>query len=120
MLLGALLLSALSACVAPPAPPVRDPRVQLTPDLGLLADPVVMAPGPGVRGQVRLVNPSSTDRSVIQTTEWASATGMPVRSILSSPRRLTVPRFGDAVIEVIAPNPQAIRFQVRVEPDYAN
>lgn len=112
---------AVVGCAPPPLPsPPSDPRVVLTPDLGLLADPVVIAPGLVVRAQVRLVNPTKIDRPVVAITDWATASGMPVRTLLSAPRRFIVPRFGNAMVEVLAPSPQAVQFRIRVEPDYSN
>lgn len=91
----------------------------LAPDAGVFADPAVVLAGPLLRASVRLVNPSSTDRAVLQTTDWVNASGLPVRTLLSAPQRLTVPRFGDATISVIAPNAAASQFRVRVEPDHS-
>lgn len=111
----ALLGVVLTTACTPPPP--GDPRVYLTPDAGIYADPPIVAAGPPLRASVRLVNPGSSDRPVLQSTDWANADGMPVRSLLSLPQRLTVPRYGDATIELIAPNPAALQFRVRVEPD---
>lgn len=117
------VLALVAGCAAPPPPPPpppSDPRVFLTPDVGVFADPPIVAYGPQLRASVRLVNPYAADRPVIQTTEWANASGMPVRSLLSTPQRLTVPRFGDATIQIIAPNPAAVQFRIRVEPDFSS
>ena len=89
----------------------------LTPDAGVLAEPPTVVAGPLLRASVRLVNPTGADRPVIGTTDWATASGMPVRSLLSAPQRLTVPRFGDATIQAIAPTQAAVLFHIRVEPD---
>ncbi|MBC7800004.1 MAG: hypothetical protein H7Z10_05235 [Gemmatimonadaceae bacterium] len=116
--LAAAIMMLVAGCTPPPPPaPPGDPRVFLTPDAGVFADPPIVAFGPELRGSVRLVNPGPNDRPVIQTTEWANASGMPVRSLLSTPQRLTVPRFGDATIQVIAPSRAAVQFRIRVEPD---
>ena len=85
----------------------------------MFAEAPTVVPGPLLRAAVRLVNPSGMDRPVVQTTDWVNAAGMPVRSLLSTPQRLTVPRYGDATIQVIAPNPAALQFRIRVEPDVA-
>lgn len=85
----------------------------------MFADAPIVGPGPSLRAAVRLVNPSGVDRPVIETTDWVTAAGMPVRSLLSAPQRLTVPRYGDATIQVIAPNPAAVQFRIRVEPDFS-
>lgn len=112
-----------AGCAAPPSPaplPPTDPRVFLTPDAGVLADPPLVVPGTLMRATVRLVNPSPSDRPIIETTDWVNAAGLPIRTLLSAPQRLTVPRFGDSTVEVIAPNASAVQFRVRVEPDYSN
>ena len=112
-------------CAAPPPPP-GDPRVQLTPDAGVSADSPVMGVGPLlggaeqlVRVSIRLVNPGPVDRPVLQTTDWTDIDEMPVRTLMSAPQRLTVPRFGDATIQVIAPNPKAVNFHTRIEADFS-
>lgn len=117
IVLTGLTLTGLALTSACTPPPLGDPRVYLTPDAGVFADPLIVVPGPPLRASVRLVNPGSSDRPVIQSTDWANADGMPVHSLLSAPQRLTVPRYGDATIELIAPNPAALQFRVRVEPD---
>jgi uncharacterized protein YcfL len=89
----------------------------LTPDAAVLADPPVVTEEPPLRAAIRLVNPTTADRPVLQTTDWFNAEGMSVRTLLSSPQRLTVPRHGDATIRLIAPNPTAVQFRTRVEPD---
>lgn len=105
----------VAGCAAPMAP--SDPRVFLTPDAAVSADPPIVTNGPLLRASIRLVNPTAVDRPVVQTTDWLNAAGMPLRSLASAPQRLTVPRFGDATIQLIAPNPAAIQFRTRVEPD---
>jgi uncharacterized protein YcfL len=113
----AVAVAAFAAgCAA--SPPPGDPYVYLTPDAGVSAEPTVFAAeAPLRRASIRLVNPTGVDRPVIQTTEWNDAAGLPVPTLLSAPQRLTVPRFGDATIHLIAPNPTAVQFRVRVESD---
>jgi hypothetical protein len=112
----AVAAAALTAgCAAPP--PAADPYVYLTPDAGVSAKPTIVAPEAPLRASIRLVNPTGADRPVLQTTEWNNAAGSPVPTLLSAQQRLTVPRFGDATIQLIAPNATAIQFHVRVEPD---
>ena len=79
---------------ATPAPPPGDPHVYLTPDAGVSADPPIIVAGPLLRASIRLVNTSPADRPVVQTTDWTTDIGMPVRTLLSAPIRLTVPRYG--------------------------
>jgi uncharacterized protein YcfL len=104
-------------CMAQPVP--TDPRVFLTPDAGVLAEPPVVVAAPMLRVSVRLVNPTGADRPVLQTVDWTNAEGLPVRSLMSRPQRLTVPRYGDATISFIAPTPAATQFRIRVEPDHS-
>lgn len=106
-----------SACAAPTPAPPRDLRVMLTPDAGVYADAPHVVPGTLLEASLRLVNPSPQDRPVVQTTDWIDAAGLIIQTLLSTPQRLTVPRYGDAVIRVIAPTPAAVQFRIRVEPD---
>ena len=115
--LPAVAAAALVAGCAPPPPQPADPYVYLTPDAGVYAEPTIMAAEAPLRASIRLLNPTGVDRPVLQTTEWNDAAGLPVPTLLSAPQRLTVPRFGDATIRLIAPNPAAVQFRVRVEPD---
>jgi hypothetical protein len=105
MLAGAVIV----AGCATPAPPPGDPRD---------VPPIIVA-GPLLRVSIRLVNPSPADRPVLQTTDWTDVNKLPVRTLMSAPQRLTVPRFGDATIQVIAPNPRAVNFNTRIEPDFS-
>jgi hypothetical protein len=105
-----------TGCVAPVAPP-SDPRVFLSPEAAVPADPPVVLPGPPLRASIRPVNPSNADRPVLQTTDWVNAAGILLRTLLSTPQRLTVPGYGDATILLIAPSPLAVQFHTRVEPD---
>ncbi len=114
-LLAAVCVALAAGCTS--IPPPADPYVQVTPDAGVVAEPALVAPETPLRASIRLVNRSAVDRPVLQTTDWNDAGGLPVRSLLSAPQRLTVPRFGDATILLIAPNPAAVQFRVRVEPD---
>lgn len=91
--------------------------MSVTPDAGVYAEGPVVVPGPSLRAAVRLVNPGPADRPVLHTTDWIGASGLPVRTSMSRPQRLVVPRFGDATIAVTAPTPAAVQFRVRVEPD---
>ena len=90
---GALLVA---GCAAPLPPPPGDPRVQLTPDAGVSADPPVIGVGPSLRlrASIRLVNSSPADRPVLQTTDWTDIDGLAVRTLMSAPQRLTVPVSG--------------------------
>jgi uncharacterized protein YcfL len=114
-LLAAACAASIAGCAA--SPPPADPNVTLTPDAGLIAEPTIVVAEAPMRASIRLVNTSGVDRPVLQTTDWNDAAGLPVRSLLSAPQRLTVPRFGDATILLIAPNPAAVQFRLRVEPD---
>jgi uncharacterized protein DUF1425 len=115
----ALAVAVLVANCAAPPPPPGDPRVQLTPDAGVSADSPRIVSGPLLRASIRLVNSSPADRPVLQTTDWTDVNKLPVRTLMSAPQRLTVPRFGDATIQVIAPNPKAVNFHTRIEPDFS-
>lgn len=113
----------LAACAPvpppPPAPPT-DPRVYILPDLPITADPPIVSTQAGMlRVTVRLVNRTPEDIPVVAITDWADAQGRPIRSTVSAPRRLTVPRFGDAVVDSVAPRATATAFRVRVEFDPA-
>lgn len=117
-LFGVLAVAALvTACTPPPL--LGDPRVVLTPDANVLADAPIVVEGALLSVSVRLVNPSNRDRPVIETTDWKDAAGQPIRTLLSAPQRLTVPRYGDAEILAVAPTPNAVQFRIRVEPDYS-
>lgn len=113
----------LTACAPvppPPAPPPTDPRVFILPDVPITADaPAVSTQAGLLRVTVRLVNRTPVDIPVVATTDWADAQGRPIRSTVSAPRRLTVPRFGDAVVDSVAPRATAAAFRVRVEFDPA-
>jgi len=103
----------------PPLPP-PDTRVYVTPDAGVYADPAILRPGYPIQGSVRLINPTSTDLAIKQTTDWFDASGLHITTVLSAPERMVVPRLGDAYIKLVAPTPNAVQFQVRVEPDLIN
>ena len=97
---------------------VVDPRVEITPNTGVSLDRIqVNAIGP-VRGNIRLINSTSTDLPIKQTTTWFNSIGQMINTLLSRPEKMIVPRFGDAYVELIAPTPDAVMFQVRVEADY--
>jgi hypothetical protein len=97
---------------------VVDPRVEITPNTGVILDRIqVNAIGP-VRGNIRLINSTSTDVPIKQTTTWFNSIGQVINTLLSRPEKMIVPRFGDAYVELIAPTPDALMFQVRVEADY--
>jgi hypothetical protein len=61
---------------------------------------------------------TASDLPVKQTTMWFNSIGQIINTLLSRPERMIVPRFGDAYVELIAPTPDALMFQVRVEADY--
>ena len=97
---------------------VVDPRVEITPNTGVILDRIqVNAIGP-VRGNIRLINSTSTDLPIKQTTTWFNSIGQMINTLLSRPEKMIVPRFGDAYVELIAPTPDALMFRVRVEADY--
>ena len=118
---GFALAAGLAAC-APPAPPRAvslDPRVAITPDAAVFADAPIMGMQSSLLSvSVRLSNPRGADVPVLQTMDWIDAAGVPIRSVMSAPRRMTVPRFGDATVQGIAPSPAARDFRLRVEPDF--
>ncbi len=123
-LLVALAATAvLWACAPPPAaslPPraSADPRVTVTDGSGVFAGPpLVTREGGLLRLSVRLENPWPMDARIVQTTDWFEASGHPIRSLLSAPQVLTVAAHGDAVVERIAPRPEAVDFRMHVEPD---
>ena len=95
-----------------------DPRVQIAPNTNVILDRIqVNAIGP-VRGNIRLINMTATDLPIKQTTMWFNSIGQNINTLLSRPEKMVVPRFGDAYVELIAPTPDAVMFQVRVEADY--
>jgi len=97
---------------------VVDPRVEITPNTGVILDRIqVNAIGP-VRGNIRLINTTDTDLPIKQTTTWFNAIGQNINTLLSRPEKMIVPRFGDAYVELISTTPDALMFQVRVEADY--
>jgi len=97
---------------------VVDPRVEITPNTGVILDRIqVNAIGP-VRGNIRLLNTTGTDLPIKQTTTWFNSIGQYINTLLSRPEKMIVPRFGDAYVELIAPTPDAVMFQVRVEADF--
>jgi hypothetical protein len=116
--LTAVLALGLYACAAPP--PAIDPRVAITPDLPIVAEaPNVTTSAGLMRVTLRLVNSTPQDLPVLAITDWTDREGQPISTIMSAPIRLTVPRFGDAVVDRIAPRDSAVIFHIRVEPDRA-
>jgi uncharacterized protein YcfL len=121
MITGAVL-ALVSACAPqeppPPAAPL-DLRVRMAPDVLLASgSPVVVPQADGLqRVSLVLANPFAQDRPVMQRIEWFDVEGQPVSSNLSSPRRMTVPRFGEAVVTGIAPQPRAVSFRIVIERD---
>jgi hypothetical protein len=113
------LLVLCSGCGTAPTV-VVDPRVEITPNTGVILDRIqVNAIGP-VRGNIRLINTTGTDLPIKQTTTWFNSIGQNINTLLSRPEKMIVPRFGDAYVELIAPTPDAMMFQVRVEADYTD
>ena len=111
------LVVLLSGCGTAPTVAV-DPRVQIAPNTNVILDRIqVNAIGP-VRGNVRLINTMDADLPIKQTTTWFNSIGQNINTLLSRPEKMIVPRFGDAYVELIAPTPDAVMFQVRVEADY--
>lgn len=108
----------VAACATAPIA-LGDPRIEITPDARVFADPPIVIGGSLLRVSVRIANPSSTDRPVMETTDWQNLAGQPIRSLMSAPQRLTIPRYGDASISKIAPNPDAVQFHIRIEPDFS-
>jgi uncharacterized protein YcfL len=92
--------------------------VTVTDGSGVVAGPpLVTREGGLLRLSVRLENPWPTDARIILTTNWSEASGQPIRSLLSAPRTLTVAAHADAIVERIAPRPEAVDFRMHVEPD---
>jgi hypothetical protein len=111
---------AVMSCTAPPPPerPAGDPRVFITPDLPLAAAaPIVSRGVSGLEVSLRLLNPTPVDFAVLATTDWIDAAGRPVDTVISRPRRITVPRFGDATVQSTAPKESVSDFRIRIEPD---
>jgi hypothetical protein len=71
-----------------------------------------------VRGNIRLINTTSTDLPIKQTTTWFNSVGQNINTLLSKPEKMVVPRFGDAYVDLIAPTPDAVMFKVFVDADY--
>jgi uncharacterized protein YcfL len=119
---GGMLALALAACAAPPAPPASvDPRVVIVPGLPITTGaPLVTKQSGMLRVTATLANGTPQDIPVLATTDWIDPQGRSIASVVSRPRRLTVPRFGDAVLDSIAPRASATGFRIRVELDPAN
>ncbi len=116
-----LLPLALATCAAPQSPPLADPRIFLVPGLPISADAAGVSVENGLmRVAVRLSNRTDRDVPVLVMTEWTDREARPMRSVTSRPRRLTVPRFGDAAIDSLAPGSNAADWRMSVEPDTAN
>ena len=105
-------------CAVPPPP--ADPRLVITPDLPLVADaPSVTTSAGMMRVTLRLVNGTPQDLPVLTTTDWLDEQGRPISSLMSAPMRMTVPRYGDAVMDRLAPRIPVSGFHIRIEPDWA-
>jgi hypothetical protein len=115
------LAVALFACAAPPPPPPADPRVFLSPGLPLIADaPNVSSENGLLRVVLHISNGTDRDVPVLVTTEWVDGASRPLRSVMSAPRRVTVPRFRDVTVDSLALAANAAGFRVSVEPDPTN
>lgn len=116
-----LLSVALAGCTMPPAPfGSRDPRVVIAPDAKLVAGPPIVTRGDsGLEVSLELENPTPSDMAVLVTTDWFDAAGRPVETVMSLPRRVTVPRFADSFVRGIAPTTSVSGFRIHVEPDPA-
>lgn len=121
--LRALALAlALSACSPPPPPPpppqAVDPRVSVAPGMPLaVGNPQVSTQNGLMRTTLALRNVTDRDLPILVTTDWLDAQGRPMPTVMSLPQRMTVPRYGDAVVDSLAPHPSAAGFHIRLEPD---
>jgi Protein of unknown function (DUF1425) len=114
---AAVLLGAYG-CALPPPP--TDPRLVIMPDLPLVADaPSVTTSAGLMRVTLRLVNGTPQDLPVLTITDWLDEQGRPIASLMSAPMRMAVPRYGDAVMDRLAPRPSATSFHIYIEPDRA-
>lgn len=106
----------LASCTASvPLLTTDDPRVFVTQDAGVAAERLIVTQKKPIQGSLRIVNTTSEDLPISQTTTWFDFTGLPIRTLLSSPERMVVPRYGDAYIKLISPSPSAVDFNVRIE-----
>ena len=114
---AAVLLDAYG-CAVPPSP--TDPRLVIAPDLPLVAEaPSVTTSAGMMRVTLRLVNGAPQDLPVLTITDWLDEQGRPISSLMSAPMRMTVPRYGDAVMDRLAPRGTVTGFHIRIEPDWA-
>ena len=97
---------------------VVDPRVEIAPNTGVILDRIQVNAVGTVRGNIRLINTTGTDLPIKQTTTWFNSVGQNINTLLSKPEKMVVPRFGDAYVDLIAPTPDAVMFQVFVDSDY--
>ncbi len=111
---------ALGANACAPPPPATDPRIVMTPDLPLVADaPNVTTSAGLIRVTLRLMNGTPQDLPILTITDLFDEQGRPISSLMSAAMRLTVPRYGDAVIDRLAPHPRATSFRIHIEPERA-
>ena len=111
---------ALGANACAPPPPAIDPRIVMAPDLPLLADAPNITTSAGLtRVTLRLMNGTPQDLPILTITDWLDEKARPISSLMSAPMRLTVPRYGDAMIDRLAPHPRATSFRIHIEPDWA-
>lgn len=106
-----------SGCGTAPTVAV-DPRVEIAPNTGVILDRIQVNVIGTVRGNIRLINTTGTDLPIKQTTTWFNSVGQNINTLLSKPEKMVVPRFGDAYVDLIAPTPDAVMFQVFVDADY--
>lgn len=110
---------ALSACASPVQSQQRlDPRVSVAPDVMLsVSKPNVSKQNGLMRVTLALHNTTGYDVPVLVETDWFDAQNRPIPTVMSLPERLTVPRYGDAVVDSLAPRPAAFGFHIRLESD---
>lgn len=115
---AAVLALGANACAL--RPPPTDLRIVMAPDLPLVADaPSVTTSAGLIRVTLRLMNGTPQDLPILTITDWFDEQGRPISSLMSAPMRLTVPRYGDAMIDRLAPHPRATSFRIHIEPDWA-
>lgn len=84
----------------------------------VLADVPIVSRDNGLLSlSLRLENPTAKDIKVVTITDWMDGAGRPVATVMSTPRHVTVPRYGDTFLSGVAPRGDIVSFHVRVEPD---
>ena len=96
---------------------MADPRIRVAPGLPVT---VPLPPRANVDSagfthvSVELVNATADDIVVETTANWFDHDQHSVEGLLSAPRRMTVPAFGNASLESVSPSARAVAFEIRI------